>query len=530
MPTLWLSFSGNASMAVLRQVAGSMVSAFTGRERPWVEGERVAVPDRNRGPARTGSVQWLQPGAVLTERVANGTGDPRDGYGYRVQWTLTTQAGTASLHDARGADAHGPLVWQVDCGLDVFERVRVQVGRVLGVDRDHTDLGWHAVENVRAAARVDAARALRWLDQALALGPHAEPHAWPDLLDLSQALHGDPARTLALRLRTAPQQVAAWERAAGGGPGFSAVHVASVLRRLRPVPPSQGPEDWPHAVPADWLRLDDGLGPRAGSRWPALVPGLLRALFPGVMAQPSECVDRVQVRAQGRITVSHVRAVWGQDPELPRALVQRSSQWLGPPQAPSRSTRRVRRTRVHTWGFGAPGDCVQVVTLTRKQGGRLVHVGVCVGMSGSDGFRAATQDALAQGTPFGWVAADAWDLFPERALRTCPLPVDVGPKQQSLWLLDHIGGFLERVFAAVRACACHDWTCAHQAVLAQAEEVGTSHPDDPPAQVHLARARACALGFTRESLRGGAVSTRNAKDALDQLARSQAIQRAVDGR
>ena len=91
-----LSFNRGASWEELRDAASQIVDELGITPAPWRRTEHQTLVDKQHMGQAFGSV-WARPGAELEEVVESGSGNPRDGYGYDMRWTLVAKLGTRTL-------------------------------------------------------------------------------------------------------------------------------------------------------------------------------------------------------------------------------------------------------------------------------------------------------------------------------------------------------------------------------------------------------------------------------------------------
>ncbi len=399
-----LDLSGSATLAELRGIAGAVVDAFTGESgggEGWRDEVRQAAdPD---GGAAAHRATWVRPGARLSEEVAAVQGNPRSGFVYALAWRLEIAEPRVvmDLQGAGHARRHAPLRWEVRVPTPGdFDAVRRAVVAVVGPRRDRTGRGAVAAHNVTVARSVDPDRARRWLAEAMDRGPRAAQGAWPALLTLHEDLHGTDARSLPRRLRTVPQDIDAWERAATEGVrGFSAARVAAVLARLRPYDPAvidPTAADWSRA-PAPtlgWLRLDVGGAGPVGAAAVLELPGVVEQLWSRVLRVPLRVFDRHAKPGGDRVLWTSLHAAWIGRGGLPQVVVERWSTAIELPPPGVFGCPGAITYRHHTWCFG-PGadDCLQLVACGRQRGAVVADVELALGASGSPAFIARIQAA-----------------------------------------------------------------------------------------------------------------------------------------
>lgn len=195
--------------AALRAVAPVLAPG----EHAWEQVEGESPPDRNGG-APLFRARWRSDrGAELRASLENGSGNPRDGWGYHAFAALEVGeselrvAGAAWERRFRDARFEGALP------AEAFDAVRAALADALGTE-DRTDAPPWAAENARAllrAGRRDEARAL------LRRSKEKHPEAGPERARLLSELEGPSVALLRERLPREGTDPALWEALAALG-------------------------------------------------------------------------------------------------------------------------------------------------------------------------------------------------------------------------------------------------------------------------------------------------------------------------
>jgi hypothetical protein len=211
---------------------------------PEASGERL-------GPPRCFEATWTGDGVTFQHHVVPGDGNPRDGYGYRVEATLTVPGASVRM-EAAGPDP-GRLDLRVQGRIQDLPRLRASAALCAFVDETgHPDI---AVENVREAeAAGELALARTLAEEALAHPGQAVNR--PALVEWLARNTGEDRR-----LREAPALVEAWREA-----GSDLEVVTTTLARLLPFDADRWPgapwldsEVWPFgrgASSSRWMRAE----------------------------------------------------------------------------------------------------------------------------------------------------------------------------------------------------------------------------------------------------------------------------------
>lgn len=125
-----------------------------------------------------GKTRWAGPsGLRLEEAIEYGPGNPRDGWGFHMTWTLEAPEDGPLKIRVREADWEPrPKYVKVELagpklGLTDFDRVRAALRERFGVEGDRSDEPWMACENARsmlAAKPPERAAAETFLDRVVA--------------------------------------------------------------------------------------------------------------------------------------------------------------------------------------------------------------------------------------------------------------------------------------------------------------------------------------------------------------------------
>lgn len=523
IPTYSLFFRRAASWEELRTAWTEVILRLRGAAGPWELLERVEIQDKN-APQATFRATWSSEGAALTEEVVNGSGNPRDGYGYDVTATLEVEAeGEPVLVRLKSAGYNPELTrlqLSVQASAERVELVRAGLRAVLGAEADRTSEPQVAVGNVALARLHDPEAAVRWLREALDAGrPEGAAWGWKELLQAAEELEAPDPQRLGRRLTEAPHDVDAWEQAAlAPPPGWAAERVARVLERLRPYDPgaTTPPFGDEQAREAPWRRLENGLGP-TGSSDP-LMWNLARNLYPGLPDGERSLVD---VGKAGRHAMSSTLHVEWAEPgdDLPVALVQRRAVEPG-------------REVVRGWLLGrAIGDVVRfgMESIRRKQ--RTLHLGVALASSGSPAFVARVEEIVERLTPYRLEPAEEADLFPERTPRRFVGLSGVGSIfEQVVGLLEATGSATPDLLHALEVCACEQpriGYCSHATAFLEAsrayERVARTSKDPSESTTAYARKSALSAGMALLAPSPHSGVERNAKIAAEYLSIVRAI-------
>ncbi len=403
-------------------------------------------PDQNGAfPLPTFHATWRSADglATLTENVASGEGNPRDGYGYALELRLSADLSDGPATCTARGGGWEPRLDALDLVLQglppaSWRSLREALAARLGPDADGSAAPDLALANLRAL--VDAgldAEAETVAREALARGTSSDI-GYGELISWVGQREGGAAG-LARRLREAPGDVAAWEEAlAAPPPGFTTASLTTTLRRLLPHEPARQPlgqapwfahPEW--CLPVDahgeqpagtWRRLDSGQGP--GASWPA-VPEHVTATLTGFHAGTDWQNTEAEVLGEGDARASLTRrARWDAAGVLQvradvHVAVRPARDW----RRPLRELMKRQPPLAVAWTFVAGPEAGDVLVLAEKTVVRerqTVPLGTAVLVQGTPAFQARAEAALRAATPFRWVPCAPDACFPEEPLTPEP--------------------------------------------------------------------------------------------------------------
>lgn len=391
----------------------------------WTLEHRTPTRDKN-GTGETFAAQWNCGNARLDETVRNGSGDPREGWGYELSMILTAPHLKVTLHSSAWTQSNSSVQVTLEGSADAFLALR---NALSPLGKDTTDQPYLAITNVQAAQESpDLVRAL--VTAALAYGPPGCA-GWRELLTLHESFAGP---NLERRLQESPEDADAW-RAAAHLPdeqrpsGLSAQRCMARAHRLAPETAEVADVAyieqirtvwtahplWPgRSLPASlrgWHALDPG--PSGGGFFPALVFQAIRALFPEAPPVERSGLYLKTPYPQGD---AHVTGeVWARYTNMGLALVCRreyrtwSAAWKkAAPRA--RTGMNPERQAIFTWIWDDEGDHQGLLLFVehgaKNAEGDYVPQGVQATWAGSPAFLERVKAALKQATPHPWQALE----------------------------------------------------------------------------------------------------------------------------
>ena len=533
-----LYFRGSANWEELRSAWSEVVTALRGTSSEWQQVEKSETEDI-WVPSPPFETLWKQPGAIWRESVRRGSGNPRDGYGYDMKGTLELETADGLVKVRLAGSSWEPRpdrldLWVYGASPAQVVSIRTALRGALGAERDISGKPWIAQDNVRYAMAVDRDVARRWLGESLSGGkPEGAAYGWAALLSLKEELDGPSAKRLDRRLREAPQDVSAWERALVElPPAWSRERVTAILHRLRPYDPKAKSPPWDRVEPnsGPWRRLENGIGP-SGSENP-LVWNLTRALFPGLVESDSHFVAPEKV---GQVILSaDIRAVWADSrDELPLALVCRT--------ALRKSRRRTAKNPIASsgscrqgwWLYGEEaGDVVRLVMEWTRYKNTKLHLGVALAVSGSETFRLRVEKAIEEVTPYRFDPIEGDKFFIERKPRKyAGLEGEGSSRERVARLLEKVDAATPEILEIVAECSCAQprvGYCVHAKTLLEESRRwrGISRESKAPRESLFATAREqallCAL-YVIDTRARGANPEMYAKQSSMYLAMAEAI-------
>ncbi len=413
---------------------------------PLSERSRVALDDPNEFGAAYEAF-WEGHATRLVVRVAGGSGNQRDGYGYEVAMTLDAPGDEAPVRIALMHSGWEPAPSDFRVSVEGVSATRMGALRDalrerLGESADRTHEPLTARSNVLAAAADAPDIAIAGAREALAANPvHAYGRA--DLL-VWLVERGAESNGRVRILREAPVLLDPWLSALENPPeGFSAAFVARVLARMRPfdraawgrAAPWFGHPAWVlEAAPATealWFRVDfDG-----DWRVAQAVEHASQALTgwtSGVDWQ--ECLaETLPAHPAWRATVArHARRAHDQETPIVRVTLTTVRRAPGDWELPPSRLAEKSVEEVITWTWISGPDDGDVLVIARRDA-RVRHATAFVSTTwcteGSPAFRAQAAAAFESLTPLRWRAVTAAESLQPAAAEPPPW-IDLPPAQR----------------------------------------------------------------------------------------------------
>jgi len=393
---------------------------------------RTSLPDQNCGPPRAFAARFEAPDAMLTVRVENGSGDPREGWGYLVsmRYERGRPGGPALVVLSAGGWEPFPNTFPVElAGVSSgeLETIRSALRALFGEASDRSGQPYVALSNVRAfEAAGDAPAARLWAREGVRDSKRSE---WgrAELVDWL-AKHECGAELAARRLREAPAVLDGWLAALKAPPvGFTPDALREVLARLCPFDPARWPGEAPWFAHPSWpFARREG----SGSWWrPAGDPSQVGAhLAESVsvahcgwktnvdwQALPGEMQDGIE----GWRTRAFRQARYREATEHPTVRVDLSAVRRAPEDwrlPPSKLLRKPLKERITwTWLFGeVTGDALVVVRQERRGRSGMVEGGRCFTAVGSTQFQDYALRLVTETSRVPWERCLAEAIQPRR--------------------------------------------------------------------------------------------------------------------
>jgi hypothetical protein len=230
-----LAFDTPPSFDRIREAFEALAAVLLGTACRFERVSREDLHDPN-GAGAAFAARWAGAGANWEERVEAGGGNPRDGYGYDVRFTLTLPDGGVVRH---ATSSWEPVTGRLQLRISGVRPQRLAPMRaalleIFGAAADRSAEPHIALENAEALERAGEPFEAIALATEAVRASDARAHGRAELIEwLGVRTRGEEA--LEVRLREAPASPVAWlDALVSPPPGFTRALIVEALARLRP--------------------------------------------------------------------------------------------------------------------------------------------------------------------------------------------------------------------------------------------------------------------------------------------------------
>lgn len=196
------------SMERLRAIFEKLASTLTGRPVSLQRLEHSVLEDLN-GANACFTARWSDGPITWRERVTCGSGNPRDGYGYDLEFALVLPAHELTLRSGGWDPVPSSMVIELNSNAREWLTLRELLRRELGPESDQSHVPWTTFDTVAVLSREgEQAAALELARECIQRAKSTDPFREEVISWL--AAHDPSAGGAAMRVKEAPAMLEAW--------------------------------------------------------------------------------------------------------------------------------------------------------------------------------------------------------------------------------------------------------------------------------------------------------------------------------